>query len=480
MTNEPDFIKRLNAGLDQSKISTDASLIVAFSGGPDSSALLSGLSKLKSKRRLSLIAVHVNHQIRPAHSLNDQTKAKEIAKELNVEFIDVKVDVPAFAATQRLSIESAARKLRYKALCDVATKRNADAIATGHTSDDQAETVLMHAARGAGLNGLSGMRFTGTLKITEPSVKIKVVRPMLDIRRYMCLEFCEKQNIDPVFDESNMSRKHTRNRLRLDVLPYLENAMPGSTEALSRLAKNIASDLSMIDWVTDGYLREATVESNTYSRNSIRTLPSFLISRIIMKAYEKRLGHSNGLERKHVGKMVELLKNDSGNSIHLPNKMMFFIDKKTFGFRAIDEDDCPYPHLNKPRKITIPGVLKLGQNVSFISRIIERPLKLNRDGNEITFATPELIYESLQLRHRLNGDRIQPMGMKNTVKLQDLLVNAGVPERWRERIPLVDSSKGLVWIPGHRLADWAKVRPEHSKVLRLELTGVKQYSQEKD
>ncbi|MEE8047086.1 MAG: tRNA lysidine(34) synthetase TilS, partial [Dehalococcoidia bacterium] len=217
MSTDSKFLGRLDAGLDQASVPNGAALIIAFSGGPDSSALLAGMEELGKRRRFKLLAVHVNHQIRPEHSDRDQLAAQNIAESLNVEFTAHRVNVLAIAAANKDSIESAARQSRYEVLSEVARKTGAYGVVTGHTRNDQAETVLLHAIRGAGLKGISGMKFASVLRIPDSDIELNVLRPMLDTPRTDCIEYCEQLGITPVIDSSNISREYTRNQLRLDV-----------------------------------------------------------------------------------------------------------------------------------------------------------------------------------------------------------------------------------------------------------------------
>lgn len=473
MTADTKFLKILDAGLDQASVPDGSTLVVAFSGGADSSALLVGLVELQIQRRLTLIAAHINHQIRPESSDQDQQAAKKIAVSLGVEFTSVTVDVPARAAASKESIEAAARSARYEALAEIMADRKAFGVVTGHTQDDQAETVLLHAARGSGLKGMSGMDYQTNLLLPDSGTMLNVLRPMLDVPGNACIEFCERTGINPVIDESNSSRDYTRNKLRMDVLPLLNEAVPEASRALTRLAKNASDDLEIIDWVVERHLAVARFERDSYSRNSVEGLPDSLISRILMNAYESHLGHVLNLERTHVVGMASLLSGRSGTSIELPNGVVFYIDKDMFGFRSSDDDDCPYPNTLVTSEMTLPGITELGDNVVISARIVERPERLDSGNTHIAFATPELISHSLQLRKRKNGDRFQPLGMEPQVKLQDFFVGAGVPERWRDRIPIIDSERGIIWIAGYRLAEWAKVLPEHDQVARFELVGTR-------
>ncbi len=471
MSTEANFLERLDAGLTLASVPNGASLIVAFSGGPDSSALLSGLAKLKEQRNLTLLAAHVNHQIRPESSDTAENSARQIAESQGVEFTAITIGVPAIAAAEKISIESAARQSRYLALTQIANSRDAFGVVTGHTRNDQAETVLLHAARGAGLKGISGMSFSSTLRIPESEVELNVLRPMLDTPRTDCVQFCEELGIVAVIDESNSSREYTRNKIRLDILPLLNEAAPGATDAFARLAKNASDDLDIIEWVVDQHISQARNDNGSYARSATQNIPQSLVARMLMRAYEIQVGHSQDLERVHVLEMVRQISGRSGTSIELPNGTRFFIDKKAFGFASPDDDDCPFPNSISDIELPLPGSIQLDQNFTINAEITDRPSNLNSGNPNIIFATPDLLKHALTLRNRKNGDRFQPLGMTPKAKLQDFFVGAGVPERWRNRVPIIDSNQGIVWVAGYRLAEWAKVQPADTQVARLELVS---------
>jgi tRNA(Ile)-lysidine synthetase-like protein len=376
MATESKFLDRLDAGLTLASVPNGATLVVAISGGPDSTALLAGLARVSKRRELMLIAAHVNHQIQAESSTRDQLAASRIAESIGVDFRIETVNAPALAAENKISIELAARHTRYTALSKIATVSNAYGVVTGHTRNDQAETVLLHAARGAGLRGIGGMKYSSILKFPESDLELNVLRPMLDTPRLECIDYCEQLGIKPVVDPSNSSRDYTRNQIRLDVLPLLEKATPGSSDA---------------------------------------------------------------------------------------------IDRESFGFASPDDDDCPYPNSLNAIDFQLPGTTLLGDGFIANSEIIDRPDQLDSGSAHITFATPDLLTHALKLRNRINGDRFQPLGMKQRVKLQDFFVGAGVPERWRDRVPIIESGEGIVWVAGYRLAEWAKVLPSHSRVTKLEI-----------
>jgi tRNA(Ile)-lysidine synthase len=188
-----------------------------------------------------------------------------------------------------------------------------------------------------------------------------------------------------------------------------------------------------------------------------------------MRAYANRVGHAQDLEHKHVVEMARQVTKRSGIGVDLPNGIRFVVDRDSLGFQSGNEDDCPYPEPLKPTELALPGTTELNGGFILSTEMIERPVALNPNNPWVAFTSPEIASLAPKLRNRKNGDRFQPLGMEPLVKLQDYLVGAGIPERWRDRVPIVESSKGIVWIVGSRLAQWAKVQAEHSQVARLEL-----------
>ena len=208
-------------------------VLVGFSGGPDSTALLLGLKfffKNKSKR---IIALHLNHLIEKNSDFYEE-ESRKICKDLSVDFFSHKIDIPKIAKKEKISIELAGRNARYDFFQSMAKKYHTDIILLGHTMDDQAETVIHNSIRGSGLAGISGM------KILSKNRFLKVLRPMLDIRKFECIKYCETNNVKPLIDLSNQKKIYTRNKIRLGIMPELNKVSSRSIENISKLSKNLS------------------------------------------------------------------------------------------------------------------------------------------------------------------------------------------------------------------------------------------------
>ena len=221
-----------------------ASMIVAFSGGPDSTALLHSLQALRNELGLELHAAHLDHGLRPGASEADAAFARHFAASLEIPLTIEKADTLAMRGKYGLSIEDAARRIRYEFLSRLAVERGANCISLGHTLDDQAETVLMHTLRGVGLDGLSAMKILYSRNVGKR--RVTLFRPLLSVSRSEVVAYCADNDLKPRLDESNLSTEFTRNRVRLDLMPSLEAYNPSIRDALARLATVASLDMDFI------------------------------------------------------------------------------------------------------------------------------------------------------------------------------------------------------------------------------------------
>ena len=209
-------------------------VLVAVSGGPDSVAALLILLELRAEFGFEVIAAHFDHQLRP-ESADDLRWVRELCESFGVLCLTGEGDVALAAREQRRGIEETARRMRYQFLAFVAGERRAECIATGHTANDQAETVLQHIVRGSGIRGIRGMLPSAPVPGSEAQT---LVRPLLSLDRAETLEVCRNAGIDPLVDLSNESAAFTRNRVRSQVLPTLELINPSVRSALVGLAES--------------------------------------------------------------------------------------------------------------------------------------------------------------------------------------------------------------------------------------------------
>ena len=471
----PRFVDAVETGLQQAGVDFGRPLLIAFSGGPDSSALLLACIALRDRRGLDITAAHFNHRLRGAESDRDAARAEEVCRRFGVERLSGTGDVLAHSRQAGHSLEAAARELRYAFLADAASAAGAQAAATGHTMDDQAETVLLNITRGAGLRGLAAMRGAADLPIAGRAKPLRVVRPMLGLRKSEAAGFCRQLGLAPLLDHTNDDTRFPRNKLRRDVIPILELINPNVTEAISRLARTARDDFEVIDAVsTEAFSASVTTRDGSadVSKEAVRNLPVPVARRVLMAAYESVTGTLDGLESAHLDAMLEVARGKAGAAVDLTGGVKMVADLKAarLASRGGHDHDCPYPSTVPEQPLSVPGALDLADGFKLVAEI--RPGATPEPGREwIATLDPAILDGELVVRSRRPGDRFHPLGMPGPVKLQDFFVNAGVPRRWRDRVPLVESTAGIAWVAGHRPAEWARLGPSADRALRLELTG---------
>src|SRR5512139_2437064 len=240
---------------DHCKLSRDHPIVAGISGGPDSLCLMNVLRKAGYR----IIVAHFNHKLRP-DSDTDANIVEQTAARLNLASVIQSGDVRAYADSGKLSVEEAARILRYRFLMEQARHFHAQAVAVGHTADDQVETVLMHFIRGAGLSGLKGMSYRTIIQMFDP--EIPIVRPLLDTWREETVVYCATHGSRPRHDPSNASLDFFRNRLRHLLIPNLETYNPRFREVLWRTSRSLTADYEILAGVIDQAWKECVVQES--------------------------------------------------------------------------------------------------------------------------------------------------------------------------------------------------------------------------
>ncbi len=474
----------------------DAALVVAVSGGADSLCLLGALCDLRAASHAiapgRLIVAHLDHGMRGEHGAADAARTGEIAASLGLEYVTERVDVPRLARTEHRSLEDAARRARYAFLRRTRHDTEADRIVTGHTRDDQAETIVMHFLRGSGIAGLTGMA----------PLAGDVARPLLDVPRAETEAYCAERGWEPAEDASNTDLRLTRNRVRLRLLPELERYNPNLRETLIRNAALLAADEAYLEeraeaaWAETAHY-DATSGEVTFALRELREQPVALRHRLYRKAARLVVDTDNLLEARHLQLLDDLLANGHGGStLHLPGGLRVVLGYATltFAHHARQQTRAEAPSMVSPEvPLPLPGEVALpGLGWRIRSLVMDVPAGLESGLPQDPFEAPQLAYAGLvgaeleraEMRAYLDadaargplsvrtwrpGDRFRPLGLAAEKKLQDYFSDAKVPRPLRSRLPLVFGRDHLLWVAGQRIDDRARITPDTRRILVLQL-----------
>ena len=441
-------------------------LLVGVSGGPDSVCLLHILCQLKESLGVSLHVAHLDHMLRGADSAADASYVSHLAQRLGVAATIEQRDVKAYREEHRLSVEQAAREVRYDFFYEVAQSIGARRIALGHTQDDQVETILMHLVRGTGITGLRGMQPVTAWQRGKDDALL-VVRPLLEVTRAETEEYCRACNLEPRSDFSNLSSDFLRNRFRYELMPLLRSYNPNVDSALLRTARAAADDLSFIEaQVSEIWGQMVTEQPNGLLLDSkaLLSLHPSLQCHLLRRVLGQLLGNLTDIESIHIEKMVEALSKPVGKRLSLPRGLGFHVGYDTCLVTRGTFDTCPFPPLGGEHRLNVPGDTVLpGWRVG--ASIV--PPGERAEGFRACLDLDEA-GSDLAVRSRKHGDRFQPLGMSEPKRLQDFMVDAKIPRWWRDRVPLVCSPDGILWVVGWRIAERARVKDSTRRVLYLE------------
>ena len=436
-------------------------VVVGLSGGPDSTALAVTLAQIAPSMGVQLIIAHFNHGLRGREANEDERSASRLAKKLGLSFVSRKMDKKA--VKKGLSPEDFYRQQRYQFFDEVGKSNHAGKIALGHNLQDQAETVLLHLLRGSGLEGLKGIM---------PLRDGKYIRPLIEISREEIVSFLDEAGIAYRQDSSNESKLHLRNKIRLELLPYLKKEFnPRIDETLAQMAEILREENKFIKECVDQALKSTCIkkQKNRIILNIeyVNILPLAIQRRLLKELLENFSSQKNGIVFLHINSISKLLQSlESGRKICLP-----------YGIEARRE----YENLILERarvctkqpeyayQIKIPGSVYLKER-----NLTIRLSVINKDKIEFNVKNKDCfdldkIKLPLVLRNRREGDWFQPLGMSGRQKLKSFFIDHKVPQQKRNEMMLLADQQSVIWIENMHLNEQVKITPETVNVLELEI-----------
>lgn len=433
-------------------------ILVAVSGGPDSLALLAFLNKLSREMTLELSIYHLNHMLRGEESLMDARFVEDVGRNMGIPVVVESLDVRSAAREKGKSIEDAAHWLRREKLEAHARQIGADRIAVGHTADDQVETFLMRAMKGAGLQGLAGI----------PPVSGIFVRPLIGVWREEVLDYLASMGLEWRLDSTNLDGFILRNQVRREVIPFLERQFgPSFKRAILRGAESLQFDLDYLDNESrEAFERVSSVQKGRISLDidGLLGMHESLRRRVLRDAWRRLMPCENPLGWRHLRDIERrLLEGRTGASLDLP---LGVVVSREYG-------NLVFAPRRKEEKSEVVVSLDVGGSV-YLPRLKMKLTAGFVDRTNVTF-TPDRFEEyirpdislPLEVRFPRAGDRFCPLGLSGEKKLSDFFIDEKVSRSARESCPLVISGGNIVWIVGYRLDDKYKLRDEDSEAIRL-------------
>jgi tRNA(Ile)-lysidine synthase len=446
-------------------------LLVAVSGGPDSLCLLYVLVELREELDIELHIAHLNHQLRGKDSADDARYVAGLAHRLGISATIESWDVKAYRKEHHLSLEEAAREVRYSFLARVVRAVGSSWVAVGHTADDHIETVLMHLLRGSGTRGLRGL--LPTSKWNSGAGSLKIIRPLLVLSREETIDFCRQRHLRPRTDISNRSPALFRNRIRRYLLPVLRKYNPQVAGALQRTARIAADDFVFIDGEVDRCWDKIVRKQKgavIIDKKGLGALRLALKRYLLLRAVESVLGSLKDIGAGHIEDMLDALHRPAGRTIGLPFGLTFIVEYGRYILTKTPASLYPLPPLENEITLNIPGRTRLSGWVVDAALLPPARVTVGDERNYGFSAYFDFAHtgDRISVRSRLPGDRFQPLGMDRPKKLNRFMMDARIPQLWRQFIPIVASPEQVIWVVGHRIDERVKVTGTTLKVLHLE------------
>lgn len=443
-------------------IKENDNIILGLSGGPDSMVLLHILLYVRERISFNLVVAHINHGVRGEEALKDEKFTEKVAKELGLDFFSTKADMVGLAKEKNISEEEAGREIRYGFFRELIKELGHGKIAVAHNRNDQAETLLMRIMRGTGIDGLAGMSFKSD----------DIIRPILDINRWEIEKYVEDNSIETVVDKTNLETIYSRNKVRLELIPYIkENFNPNIIDTLFRLSENAKLDSSFLEECSGKVYKSISKEKSAsvvMKSDLFMEEDKAVKNRIIRKAIYNLIHTLQGIEEVHISSVVDLFnKGETGKRIDLPNNLLAKVSYNNLIIEKNINEDMAEVCENKEETI-----LQIGQNyleeynLEINLKIIDRKyINFKNVSSNVKFFDYDIMNEEIWIRTRNPGDRFAPIGMKGRKKIKDYFIDEKIPRDLRDEIPLLMCGENIIWVIGYRMSEDYKVKKETRNVL---------------
>ncbi|WP_035990127.1 tRNA lysidine(34) synthetase TilS [Brevibacillus borstelensis] len=444
-------------------------VVVGISGGNDSTALLHILWALNSHYQYGwkLHAVHLNHGFRGEEAGRDADYAGELCQSLGVSFHLFERSIPDVMKETGMGAQEASRAVRYDLYKQVALRTGAAKVAVAHHADDQVETVLFRLLRGTRLSGLTGMPARRWLVEGQ----VELIRPLLHVSRAELERYCEENALFPREDSSNRSRKYARNLIRLEVMPLLEQVNERYREHILSLSKAVQEDEAYLQKQSRDQLKavvikqkkgDVTIDADKFQscdvalqRRMITLILSYLSSQIEWSS-------------QHVEAVLRMIEgNRPSAELDLPGAVTVArayrqVRFQTNGQKLYRQIFC--------YQLAVPGTTLITESGAAVHTFYrDGPIDWARIPDHAAAFDADRLPGPLCVRNRKQGDRMPLWGTAGSKKLKELLIDAKVPQKWRDRLPILTAGDQVIWVPGIRRSAIAPVSERTKRVLYVEV-----------
>ena len=436
------MIKELESYIQTNGLFTkEDRILVACSGGVDSAVLAKSLKELG----YSIALAHCNYKLRGKASDLDQEFVEVFAMKLNVPFYTINFDTQNIAKVEKKGIQETARKLRYDWFEEIANTKNYDRIATAHHEDDQIETSLFHLLRGVSWNGLSGM----------DAQRGRVVRPLLGASKSDILHFAKVNQLEWREDASNASKKYSRNRIRHELIPLLDDIRPGfKNNILRRLAI-----FKEIDILLDEFLDRLNLNLIEITPEGVLISIDELEDMEYKRLWISKVARDYGFDGIRVEEILRLAKAEQGKALYSKTHRIVK-ERDMLMITAIPNTADTHEYLIHEESEAMEHPISLEfETTHGIQEIIQNSNIGQFDCDKLTFP--------LVLRKWENGDRIRPLGMKGTKLISDILQQKKANHLQKENTWIIESEGEIIWVIGLKISDSAKITSQTKKIFKI-------------
>jgi tRNA(Ile)-lysidine synthase len=446
--------------IDKNLIKPGENVLIGLSGGPDSVFLFHNLRKLKADLSFNIYASHINHMYRGEDAQKDENFVRELCLKYKITLFVKRKHSGDYARELKVTEEEAGRILRYDFFHENLCEIGGGIIAVAHNLNDQAETVLQRIIRGSGIDGLSAMAFK----------KDNLIRPMLNVPKSEILDYLHKNNYEYCIDKTNLHDIYGRNKIRLNLIPYLEkNFNPNIQNALFRMSETMERDKKIIEKYTLLKFNEVLISKNgkkiILDINKLKKVEDGESGRIIRKAIEELKGSTVNFELKHIDYAVNFIKTGTtGKKINLPEGFTIEISYDNFIINKLVEIKSNFQYnVELNRSMYIPEVGK-----TILCRILDVS-EFNREDKNSISLDYSLVKGNLFVRNRLPGDSMIPCGMTGSKKIKDIFIDLKIPAEERNNKLIIADDDNVLWLENFRIHNSYKVSSSTYKILNISM-----------